>query len=169
MNTALLKKLDVGCGRHKVEGTIGMDIDPQSNADIIHDLNKYPYPVEDNSFDEIYAKHIIEHLQDPQKFMAELWRIVRPGGRVFVETPHFTSYMCYSEPQHNRYFSYFMLINIIRPLKYKIKNYQITFYKTFRLFGIKVLANKWPEAYERFWTYIFPAENLVMELEKDSL
>ena len=42
---------------------------------------------------------------------------------------------------------------------------EITFYKTFRFFGIKALANLDKENYERFWTYIFPAENIKFEIE----
>ena len=108
-------------------GTIGLDVDENSHADIIHDLNIFPYPIEDNSFDEIYAKHIIEHLDDPESFVKELYRILSPGGTVLIETPHFSSYVCYLETQHKRFFSYFMMINILRPLKFKTLKYEITF------------------------------------------
>ncbi len=70
-NTNLI--LDIGCGINKIPDAVGMDIDPDSKADIIHDLNVFPYPINDNAFDRIYAKHIIEHLDDPQaKSMASL-------------------------------------------------------------------------------------------------
>ena len=61
--------LDVGCSRNKVKGAIGIDIDPSSQADIIHDLNQYPYPIESDSFETIMAQHIIEHVNDPVLFI----------------------------------------------------------------------------------------------------
>ncbi len=158
--------LDVGCGRNKIKGAIGIDVDKDSQADIIHDLNRYPYPVEANSVDMLYAKHIIEHLADPQAFVQEIYRILRPAGKALIETPHFSSYVAYSEPGHRIFCSYFMFSNMISHTKFKIIKHEITFYKTFRFFGIKFLANKSPRNYERFWTYIFPAENIKILIEK---
>ncbi len=160
------KRLDIGCGNNKIPNAIYVDIDPKTNPDILHDLNKFPYPIDDNSFDEIFAKHIIEHLNDPIGFMKELTRILKPGGRVFVETPHFSCRVAYSEPQHKLFFSYFMFINIINGLNLEVLEQKITFYKTFRLVGISYLANKFPNTYERFWTYIFPAENVTLYARK---
>ena len=82
--------LDIGCSKNKIPHTLGVDIDPASDADVIHDLNTYPYPFEENSVNQIYAKHIIEHLENPRKFIRELHRILKPQGRAFIETPHFS-------------------------------------------------------------------------------
>jgi len=161
------KRLDIGCGNNKTPGSTYLDVDKDAHPDILHDLNEFPYPVENNSFDEIIAKHIIEHLDCPQKFIEELCRICKPGGTVFIETPHFTSYVAYSEPQHKLFYSYFLLTNLVRPIPLKILKQEITFFKTFRMFGIHFLANKWPRIYERFWAYMFPAENLKILLKKE--
>ena len=158
--------LDIGCGNNKIKGAIGLDIDKNTQADIVWDLSKYPYPIEDNRFDEIYAKHIIEHVDDPIKFMKEVHRITKPNGTCFVETPHFSCYVSYSEPQHKRYFSYFMIDEILKKVSFRIVKKEITFYKTFRLIGIKYLANKYPRNYEKFWTYLFPAENVKVVLRR---
>ncbi len=160
------KVLDVGCGRNKIKDSIGIDLDKNSLADITHDLNVYPYPFEDNSFDEIYAKHIIEHVENPRKFIKELFRILKQGGTVFIETPHFSSRVAYSEPDHKRFFSYFMFSNLINGIDAEVISQKITFYKSFRNSGIAYLANKSPDSYERFWTYIFPAENVTLLAKK---
>ena len=161
-----LKVLDVGCSRNKIQGAIGIDIDPTSHADILHDLNQYPYPIEENSFDTIYAQHIIEHVNDPIRFTQELYRILKPGGTAIFETPHFSSRVAYSEPQHKFFFSYFMFTNILQYVDFKVKKQEITFYKTFRFLGIRALANQFPDTYERFWTYLFPAENVRLIVTK---
>lgn len=43
---------------------------------------------EDNRFDLIVARHLIEHLPDPNAFMHEVSRILKRGGRLVIETPN---------------------------------------------------------------------------------
>ena len=160
------KILDIGCSRNKVPGTIGIDIDPNSQADILHDLNTYPYPIETNSIDKVYAKHIIEHMDQPRKFLQEVHRILKPGGTAFFETPHFSCRVAYSEPEHQLFYSYFMFHELNKGVGFKILQHKITFHKSFRRVGIAFLANKYPDAYERFWTYLFPAENVIFSVQK---
>ena len=160
------KVLDIGCSRNKVPGTIGIDIDPASQADIIHDLNRYPYPLETRTIDKVYAKHIIEHIDNPRSFIKEIHRILKPGGTVFFETPHFSCRVAYSEPEHKLFYSYFMFSELLKGLDFKVLRHEITFFKWFRALGIRGLANRWPDTYERFWTYLFPAENVILEVQK---
>jgi len=166
MSKKSLKILDLGCKNEKMPDAIGVDIDKNSDADIIHDLNVYPYPFKENTIDQVYAKHIIEHLDDPRGFLKEIWRILKPQATVFIETPHFSNYVAYAEPQHKLYYSYFMFKELLKGIDLQVVKQEITFYKTFRLVGIKFLANKFPLSYERFWTYLFPAENIKVLLRK---
>jgi methylglutaconyl-CoA hydratase len=46
-----VKILDVGCGANKYEGAIGLDNNPRTAADVIHDLGDIPYPFADDEFD----------------------------------------------------------------------------------------------------------------------
>ena len=41
-----MKILDLGCGKRKQKDAIGVDMSEDSDADVIHDLNKFPYPFE---------------------------------------------------------------------------------------------------------------------------
>lgn len=161
-----MKILDLGCSDNKVPGAIGVDIRTDKKADVIHDLNVFPYPFETDSIDKVYAKHIIEHLSNPGSFIKEIYRILKRGGEALIETPHFSNYVAYSDPGHKIHYSYFTFRNLLRDCKFSLVKQEITFYKSFRFFGIMFLANKYPEQYERFWTYIFPAENLVVKLKK---
>ena len=45
--------LDVGCGQNKYPGAVGIDSNPRTQADVIHDLGITPYPFADTEFDEI--------------------------------------------------------------------------------------------------------------------
>jgi SAM-dependent methyltransferase len=83
--------LDIGCGTNKIPGAIGMDINPRTAADVIHDLDDLPYPFEDSEFDEVVGRHVIEHVRDPLAVMSELHRITRAGGVVKIVVPHWTN------------------------------------------------------------------------------
>ena len=47
-------KLNIGCGKKILNGYINLDVVKLPGVDIVHDLNKYPWPFKDNYFDEIY-------------------------------------------------------------------------------------------------------------------
>jgi SAM-dependent methyltransferase len=108
---------------------------------------------------------MLEHLERPDNLVEEIYRISKDGARLIIEVPHFSSHIAYSDLTHKRYFSFVLLERLINSIPHKALKEEITFYKTFRLFGIKFLANKFKEDYERFWTYIFPAENIRFEVE----
>lgn len=91
------KQLLIGCGHSRAkrmwvgENTewgelVTLDINPEVKPDIVHDLEKLPYPFEDNSFDEIHAYGVLEHLSDQgdhKSFLAqfeEFYRILKPSG-----------------------------------------------------------------------------------------
>lgn len=152
--------LDLGCGKHKAKGAIGVDCEIDSDADVIFNLEKFPYPIKDNVVDSVISKHLLEHMHDPIRVLKEICRIVKTNGEILVEVPHFSSHIAYGLG-HKHLFSYKEIIQIIKnDLKCNIIKAQITFYKSFRWSGIMFLANKFPIDYERFWTYIFPAENI---------
>ena len=99
------KILDVGCGWNKTPGAIGIDSNPKTQADVIHDLGDVPYPFAENEFDEIVCRHVIEHVPDVMAFVTELYRITKPGGRITVVTPHYTNPDWASDPTHRNHFN----------------------------------------------------------------
>lgn len=58
----------------------------------VHDLSDGPLPFEDDSFEAVFAGEIIEHLVDTASFVAELRRILKPGGIVVITTPNLASF-----------------------------------------------------------------------------
>ena len=56
-----MKILDLGCGENKVTNSIGLDNVNLPDVDIVHDLMDFPYPIENESIDKIYLRHVIEH------------------------------------------------------------------------------------------------------------
>jgi SAM-dependent methyltransferase len=102
MDTAGLKKLNLGCGAFRKEGYVNLDHCGDLKPDVTHDLNKFPYPFDDHAFDLIEADHVLEHLDDPFRAMKELRRILSPGGKLIVKVPHFSR--GFTHPEHKRGF-----------------------------------------------------------------
>lgn len=102
-----MKILDVGCGANKYPDAIGLDNNPRTAADVIHDLGDLPYPFPDDEFDLIVASHVIEHVPDVMAFVTELYRIAKPGGRIRIATPHYTNPDWPNDPTHRNHFNSF--------------------------------------------------------------
>ena len=79
------KKLNLGQNEWRMEGWINIDIDPSTNPDIIADAAHLPY--EDNSIDEIYAGHLLEHFDIEQEVLREWHRVLKPGGKITICVP----------------------------------------------------------------------------------
>ena len=92
--------LDVGCGINKLAGSIGIDRNPGTKADVLVELDRFPYPFRDSSFDGLQAVHVIEHVSDVIKTIEEFHRLVRAGGEVFIVTPHYTDFSSFCDPTH---------------------------------------------------------------------
>jgi len=108
IHTKVSKKIvNIGCGKTRIPGSIGVDrVMIEQYVDIVHDLNKVPYPFKDKSIDEIHSYHTLEHLQEPIKKMEELYRILKPGGLLHIRVPHFSSMGAFSDITHVRPFGY---------------------------------------------------------------
>lgn len=56
--------LDIGCGQSKNEGYVGMDVRDLPGVDIVHNIEKFPWPIDDDACILVHASHILEHI-DP--------------------------------------------------------------------------------------------------------
>lgn len=98
-------KLHLGCGKDVREGWVNLDLIPAPGVDVAADLDacaETPLPFEDNSFDEIFASHLLEHIKNPLPLMQELHRIARPGARAIFKTPYGSSDDAFEDPTHYR-------------------------------------------------------------------
>lgn len=97
-------KLDLGCGKNKHGNCIGIDWSKEnSDADIISDLNRgIPFP--DSSADEIYASHILEHIDDLTGILKEIHRVCRNGATVHIWVPFCMNLTAFTDPEHKHFF-----------------------------------------------------------------
>jgi glycosyltransferase involved in cell wall biosynthesis len=84
-------RLHLACGYEYHDNFINVDLYAPEDAvcDVRFDVMKLPYP--DNSVDEIKAFHIIEHFHfnETKQLFDEWYRVLKPGGRLWLETPDF--------------------------------------------------------------------------------
>ena len=59
-------------------------MNPSTGADVICHLDKGGLPFRDNSFDQVRAQHVIEHVADIMATMEEFHRVTKPGGTIFI-------------------------------------------------------------------------------------
>lgn len=91
-----LRMIDLGGRFNAWEGFETVDL---LDADIICDLNKR-WEFEDNSVGILRASHIFEHLKDPIHTMNEAYRVLAPGGWLFIEVPSTDGRGAWQDPTH---------------------------------------------------------------------
>lgn len=171
-----MDKLNVGCGTDYKEGWINLDVVSLPTVDVVHDVNKTPYPFEDEQFKYILCKDVLEHV-DYINVLKELHRILKQGGEIHIQVPHFSSINNYIDPTHiNRYsvdtFSYFIhshLRNYYFDFGFSaVKDKRISFVHLNKIIEPLVnLSHFCRKLYERTGlAYIFPAHNINVTLIK---
>lgn len=95
-------RLNLGCSDTLKLTFMNVDIVPP--ADLICDL-RGPWPWEDSSVNFILANDIIEHLPDKVHTMNEIWRVLRPYGRVEIFVPTTDGRGAWQDPQHCSYWN----------------------------------------------------------------
>jgi len=147
-----LKVLDVGCGNRSCELTrywlnvqeyVGVDREywhgDQSGYERIDrmffmdlDMDSALSSVEENYFDLIIFNHVIEHLRNGEKVLAGLYRKLRAGGMIYVETPNLVTLNYpsaigfmnfYDEPTHIRIYPIQVLVAEMVGIGYKIRRF----------------------------------------------
>jgi hypothetical protein len=100
------KKLNMGCGFKKLDDHWNVDIEKKCNPNEVLDLEKTPWPYEDNFFERITADNILEHLgQDPKVFtniIKEMYRVSQDGAEWFICFPHHRCDLYWDDYTHVR-------------------------------------------------------------------
>ena len=178
-----MKILDVGCGVNKHEGAIGLDNNPKTAADVIHDLGTLPYPFADDEFDMVVSTHAVEHVPDMMGFIGELYRVTKPGGRIKLITPHYTNPDWATDPTHRNHinsytFNTFMperaVFDFYTEIQLRPVSTYISLLGLWRALGIEFLVNldRYSDSlrftrkfWEHYLSYIFRGKELFFEFE----
>ena len=103
-----MRMLDLGCGNNKVEGAIGLDNIALTGVNIVHDLLNFPYPIENESYDIIHLRHVIEHFDNKEinDMLNECHRILNINGKLMISVPHVFSIAAFTDISHKSYFTF---------------------------------------------------------------
>jgi SAM-dependent methyltransferase len=171
--------LDVGCGIRKAPGAIGIDRNAASAADVLCDLDRFPYPFADNSFDRLQATHVIEHLSDVIRTMEEFHRLVRPSGRVRLVTPHYTDFSSFCDPTHRWHLNSFSFryfgenhggFGYYSRARFRETSVSVRLLALWRMLGFEFLVNR-SRRFRLFWEHYlcYVVRGKVMEFEFEVL
>lgn len=169
-----MKILNLGSGKKQAgENEFTVDKNSSVSPDLVHDLNIFPWPVETGTFDEVICQDVIEHVTDVVRTLEEIHRVSKPGAIVRIKTPHYSCSNSYTDPTHLHHLGYFSFDyftgenqwGFYSPVRFKKKKSFLHFYPALHNKLVFRLANKWPEAYEKYWAWIFPAWFMSFELE----
>jgi SAM-dependent methyltransferase len=171
--------LDVGCGINKYPGSIGVDRNPNARADVLCDLDRFPYPFRDSSFGELRAVHVIEHVSDVIRAMEEFHRVVMPGGRVYLATPHYTDFSSFCDPTHRWHLNSFSFryfgenhggFGYYSAARFRQVKVYVRLLALWRWLGFEFLVNHFPR-FRKFWEYYLcdVVRGKVMEFEFEAI
>ncbi len=82
--------LNVGCGKRLEIGTDWIDYAPQDPRVLKVDVNREKFPYRDGTFDEVYSRHVVEFLSNPENFFSESRRVLKKGGTMTLFVPNAT-------------------------------------------------------------------------------
>jgi SAM-dependent methyltransferase len=175
------KILELGAGKRPYlgknnEDVIHTDIMKLPHIEVVHDLNKFPWPLKKNEFDEVLARHVLEHLDNIIKVMDEIGRILKPNGIIKIWVPYFSHVGAVWDLTHKHFFTlntfdYWdkstregsVLNYEIGRTRFKIIKKELHFSRVYKF--INIFARKFPHIYEVYFSRVFPAYEIYFELK----
>lgn len=105
-------QINLGAGADPTDGYVNVDMLDLPGIDVIHNLMEFPYPFEDNTAIDIRAVDVVEHLANYTAdnrpsviaFVEECHRILKPGGKLYIQTPGYKAEFAWQDPTHVRPF-----------------------------------------------------------------
>ncbi|MCG2726255.1 MAG: class I SAM-dependent methyltransferase [Elusimicrobia bacterium] len=158
-------KINLGSGARPMDGYINVDVNPNApKVDKIWDLNEYPWPFKDESADEIVMNQCLEHLNEHNLAMKEVYRILKRRGIAKISVPHFTWQFAFHDPTHKHFFGYNTFFYYAKDcgyfdFKFSSCKVKIIFGKRLSVWNIilEPIFNLMPNVYEQSPLRIFPA------------
>ncbi len=165
--------LNLGSGRKHVAAAVNVDLVADTGPDVVHDLNRRPWPLPADHFAEVLAFDVVEHLDDVIATLEEVHRVSRPGAVVRITVPHFSCANAFTDPTHRHYFGWFSLhyvtgehdFSFYTRARFRRLTSRLVFHPSPLNKVVHRLANRYPARYERRWAWMFPAWFLYFELE----
>jgi len=180
--------IELGCGNNKIsKDAIGIDMVDLPGVDIVADAGLGLGFLPDECADELHAYHFLEHLDDTGLIVAEIYRILKPGGRLIGAVPHWSNPYYFSDYTHKRFFGLYSFAYFTRKqhlmrkvpsfynsIDFRTLKMKLVFYSPFKpinafrkvytlIFNINSFMQ---EMYESSFSNIFPVHEIQFDLQK---
>lgn len=179
----LPQKVELGVGKKKPEGFLGVDVINTEQADVQQDLDEEDWVLPSNHFLEARSVHLFEHLENPIHFVENCHDILAEGGKLYIESPHLST-LNWHDPTHKRlvgsetaykYFTEDGDFSYYTDAEFEVENVRINFAKrklypwNYLVEPLVNLSQTSQQIFEQtFLSRLFPAESIQMTLRKPS-
>jgi len=182
--------IELGCGKKKKPGRIGVDKVDLSEVDIVADIEDGLSFLPDDSVDEIHCRSVLEHIENFENMIKEIVRVLKSDGRAHIFVPHFSNPYYYSDFTHVRFFGlytfyYFVdakyqlnrkVPNFYTDIRIRILSQRLKFRSSFKILNpFKKLLGRFfnlhkllQEYYEENLCYLFPCHGIEIVFTPDS-
>jgi SAM-dependent methyltransferase len=166
------RELDLGAGAvARAPGAIRADSARAVRPDVVLDAAG-DLPFRAGSLARVYCFDLVEHIGDIPRLMAEIHRVLAPGGSVLITTPHFSCANAYTDPTHRHQFGwhsfdYFTAEHVLQyysTARFRVARRVLRFHGGLLDAVVRRIARRWPDWYEHRLAWIRPAWYLEFEL-----
>ena len=146
-----------------------------TSADVVADIDQ-GLPFSAATASSVSLVHVIEHVSDVVHAVEEAHRVLKPGGRLYIETPHYSDASSFADPTHRwhlnsfsfRYFTEAGGFAYYSQCRFRQVRLEIKLLRFWRLLGFEFAVNH-SRAFRKFWEYylcfLVRGKALVFEFE----
>jgi ubiquinone/menaquinone biosynthesis C-methylase UbiE len=174
VNSEMPFNIEIGCGPNKKNfDAIGIDLIDFDCVDIVGDVFEVLSQIPNESVKNIYTYHFLEHIEDIDRLIKEMHRVLCQKGKLFAVVPHFSNPFYYSDLTHKVTFGlYSFAYYSTNDLKRKVPNYQNDV--LFEQDSIRLIFKSYPPRYFRHaikksYEYIFNINMYMKEFYEENL
>lgn len=166
--------LELGCGNNKRhKDAIAVDILNYDCVDLVGDIFDVLSKMPDNCIDNVWSSHFFEHIDNVEKLLKELSRVMKHNGILEIIVPHFSNPFYYSDPTHKNFFGLYTLSYYIQDDYFhrKVPNYseKINFEITTMKLNFKSLSPRYiRHGIKKIFELVFNISPWFQELYEES-
>jgi len=165
--------LNLGCGNHKADDEIGVDIIKTEKTDIVCDISKGKLPFMDGSIDIIRSRHSFEHVDDVVSLMSEMYRLLKHNGILEATVPHVSNIDFFRDPTHKTFFTYGTFdyfVEGMKPIEYSNVRFRYMEKKLIFSKGLRPRIGRFifrlsPRKYEKYYCWNYPCYEIFVKLQ----
>jgi SAM-dependent methyltransferase len=166
--------IELGCGPNKKHfHAIGIDILDYDCVDIVGDIFDVMEKIPSGSVDIVYTYHFLEHIEEIDKLLNEIYRVLSDSGKLNVIVPHFSNPFYYSDLTHKTSFGLYSFAYYSESsFKRKVPSYKKEF--LYKQDSVRLVFKSYPPRYlrhgfKKLFEYLFNINIFMQEFYEENL